>query len=312
MAVQKSDSGCFTHPAFFYGSEQEYLDRLAPFISGGLAAGQPVFVAVPTDKLALLRGELGGGLALLELADITEAGRNPASMLGHLLAFADKFAGQPVRLIGEPVWPGRSPDEYLACLQHEALVNTAFAGRDVTAVCPYDVRGLSAEVLDDARMTHPVLWKTGGADHRSRTYSPDLVWDKANQPLTTSPTAIVCIVRTVQDLTRLRAFAADYAGWLGLSANAKADLLLVVNELALTSLRRGGAPCRLGLWRQDGRIICEARDRAGLGDRLAGRRPYLQDDAGRGLFVVNALTDLVRIHTTATATTVQAHLGWAA
>ena len=64
-------------------------------------------------------------------------------------------------MIGEPVWPSRSEVEYPACVQHEALINRAFTGRDITVVCPYDVAQLDPDVIADARRTHPVLWQDG-------------------------------------------------------------------------------------------------------------------------------------------------------
>lgn len=106
--------------------------------------------------------------------------------------------------------------------------------------------------------------------------------------------------------------AASYAAWFGLHPDAAADLQLIANELATSSLRRTGGPCRLALWRQHGSLICETRDGGHLDDRLAGRRPDDHDACEGGLFVVNAVADLVRIHTTAEETTIHAHLRRAA
>ncbi|OXM61064.1 MEDS domain-containing protein, partial [Amycolatopsis vastitatis] len=49
----------FVHPALFYRGADEYLAGTVPFIRSGLAAGEPVAVAVPGPNLALLRAELG-------------------------------------------------------------------------------------------------------------------------------------------------------------------------------------------------------------------------------------------------------------
>src|SRR5581483_9867785 len=103
------DLGDFLHPALFYQSNQDYLDGLLPFITDGLEAGQPVLVAVPGPNLALLRDALGPAAADITRADMTDAGRNPGRILGGVLsAFADRHAPQSVRIIGEPIWPGRS------------------------------------------------------------------------------------------------------------------------------------------------------------------------------------------------------------
>src|SRR5215471_16010316 len=70
----------FVHSALIYRSQQEYLDFATRFVSGGLARGEAVLVAVPGDMLALLREALYPGGELpdeLRMADITEVGRNP-------------------------------------------------------------------------------------------------------------------------------------------------------------------------------------------------------------------------------------------
>ncbi|MCO1580514.1 MEDS domain-containing protein [Crossiella sp. SN42] len=58
-----------------------------------------------------------------------------------------------MRIIGEPIWADRSEAEYPACAQHEALINAASTGRDLTIRCPYDTSRLTTEVLEDARAT---------------------------------------------------------------------------------------------------------------------------------------------------------------
>lgn len=41
-------------------------------------------------------------------------------------------------MINEPTWASRSDVEYPACVQHEALINNAFTGRDLAVLCPHD------------------------------------------------------------------------------------------------------------------------------------------------------------------------------
>ena len=83
----------FAHSALIYHSQREYLDFVVRFVLDGLAMDEAVLVAVPGDKLALLRDALqrgGGGLpAELQMADITEVARNPS----RLMAMEGSFAG---------------------------------------------------------------------------------------------------------------------------------------------------------------------------------------------------------------------------
>lgn len=130
----------FVHSALFYHSQQEYLDFVVRFVLDGLATDEPVLVAVPGDKLALLRDELcrarNGLSAEVEMADITEVARNTSRFLATECSFAAEHPERRVRIASQLVWPGRTADECLACVQLEALVNGAFEGRDVTGPVP--------------------------------------------------------------------------------------------------------------------------------------------------------------------------------
>ncbi len=99
---------------------------------------------------------------LVRTADMAQAGRNPGRIIGTVLtAFVREHAGHRVRIIGEPIWAGRSNDEYPACAEHEALINVALAESPAYVLCPYDVRRLGREWLTDATRTHPTLAADG-------------------------------------------------------------------------------------------------------------------------------------------------------
>lgn len=309
--VQGTDArgdGGYRHAAFFYYTEQDYLDEVVPFVRGGLALHEPVLLALPAGNLALVRDALGDDSTEVAMIDLSDAGRNPGRILGLEAAFAGKHPGRRLRLVGEPMWPGRTADEYPACVQHEALINIAFPDTDATGLCPFDADRLGEDVLADALTTHPLLWQAGSAQPNSQ-YARDEALQLHNQPLTHDATGASYTVSKLNDLAAARSFASRYASWLGLSAEGIADLMLIVTELATNSLQHAKGACRLTFWQQDGRLICQARDDGRLIDPLAGRLPPNPDEpTGRGLFLVNALADLVRSHTTGTGTTIQAYL----
>lgn len=299
----------FTHPALFYRSDGDYLTGLVPFITVGLAAAQPVAVAVPGPKLQLLRAALGDAADRVKMIDMTRAGRNPGRIIGGVLRrFADAHRGAAVRIVGEPIWAGRTRTEYPACAQHEALINAAFRGRDATIVCPYDVSGLSDQVLSDARATHPEVWE---ADRRyaSDTYAPDSVVARYNEELSAPADAASHTVENAADLSAARRFVADTARRLGLGAARIGDLELIVTELATNSLCHAGGACLLRLWRTDRHLVCATTDGGHLTDPLAGRLPPVDGTrGGHGLLLVNHLADLVRTHTSHAGTTIHAYL----
>lgn len=304
----RADHVGLVHFAAFYRGDDEYLDLLVPFILDGLALHEPVFVAVPAPHLVLLRDALGESAAEVQMGEFA---RNPARAFGQFAVHTAELGDQPIRMIGEPVWPGRTADEYPACVQNEALFNTAFAGRNFATLCPYDAAGLPDEVLSDARTTHPLIWQGGTV-----TPSADYAWPDAfarwNQPLPTDPTAVTLPIRQFADLATARTFSTDYANSIGLPAERVGDLDLIISELATNSLKYTAGSCRLALWRHDGNLVCEVSDSGRFEDPLAGRRaPEELATSGRGLFLVNAVADLVRTHTANSGTTIQAYLSLA-
>ena len=175
----------------------------------------------------------------------------------------------------------------------------------MTGLCLYDASRLDEDVLAGARATHPLLWRCGSL-HRSAEYAPDDVLARCNQPLPANPGAVTYTVSKTADLRPARSFAVDYASWVGLSADGTEDLQLIATELATNSLMYTSGACRLAFWRDNEHLVCEARDTGRLDDPLAGRRPPgASGTASRGLFLVNAMADLVRTHTTTSGTTIR-------
>jgi anti-sigma regulatory factor (Ser/Thr protein kinase) len=300
----------FVHPALLYAGPTEYLAGTIPFIQGGLAGGEPVLVAVPGGNLELIRSALGVDAKHVVLKDMTVDGRNPGRIIpAVLLAFAAEHAGKPVRVIGEPIWAERSAAEYPACAQHEALINAAFHGRDAAILCPYDTTRLDAVWLADAYRTHPVMW-TPTRQWESPYYAdPVAVAATFAVPLASPPDDAATIQIRRGTLAAIRRFAADRAREAGLSADRIVDLTIAISELAAnTTVHADGGT--LAVWVEDGQLLCQVDDTGYIDDALAGRVPVAADEAtgGRGLFLVNQLCDLVRIHTRPGATSVRLYL----
>ncbi len=306
------DQHGLVHSALLYHSDREYLDLVGHFVGDGLAMNEPVLVAVSGDTLTLLRAELCGAAQGsrpgLHLFDIAEVARNPSRFLAVQDSFASEHPNRRVRIVSQLAWAGRTSDEFVACVQHEALVNGAFKDHRVTGLCLYDARRLDEDVLASARVTHPLVWDCGSLQP-SADYAPDDALASCNRPLRANPGAVTYTVTKSEDLRLARSVAVNYAGWVGLSEDGIEDLQLIATELATNSLMYTDGACRLAFWRDDGHLICEARDSGRLEDPLAGRlNPGSSGPASRGLFLVNAISDLVRSYTTPTGTTIQAYL----
>ncbi|WP_262060340.1 sensor histidine kinase [Streptomyces sp. STR69] len=297
----------FAHPALFYRGEEQYTAGMVPFVREGLAAGEPVAVAVPGPHLDLIRAGLGPGAAGVRFLDMTEVGRNPGRIIpGVLRAFADAHGGR-VRIVGEPIWPGRTAVEYPACVQHEALINSAFEDRELTILCPYDADRLAPEVLADARATHPLVID-GHGQPAAGTYDPERMIARYNEPLIHPPGAASLTFDT-GELPKSRWFAVQEAERLGLAGTGLQDLALAVAELTTNSVVHGGGSGTLRIWAEGDQIVCEVEDHGRLTDPLAGRRPPSRGlPGGRGLLLVNSVAALVRVHTAPDGTTIRFYL----
>lgn len=298
----------FVHPALFYRGERQYTAGTVPFVLEGLARGEAVAVAVPGPNLGLMKAELGPSAGGVRFLDMAQEGRNPGRIIpGVLRAFADAHPAGRVRIIGEPVWPGRTAAEYPACVQHEALINAAFAGRDVTILCPYDADRLDPRVIADAYATHPVVID-GDRELASGAYDPGQVVARYNEPLPYPPDAAAYSF-DAQALPAARHFAVHAAERLGLTGVRLQDVAVAVAELTTNSVVHGGGSGTLRIWAEGGEILCEVRDRGRLTDPLAGRRPAARGRAGgRGLLLVHHLADLVRVHAAEEGTAIRFHL----
>ncbi|MEU5695645.1 anti-sigma factor RsbA family regulatory protein [Actinosynnema sp. NPDC020468] len=298
----------FVHEALLYRDDAEFVAGTVPFVREGLDNGEPVLVAVPPQRAELLRPALGPHAAEVEFVDITRVGRNPGRILpGVLTPFCDdarNARADRVRVVEEQVWPGRSALEYPACVQHEALVNTALTDRRAWLLCPYDATRLTAGQVRDAERTHPVVHREPNPDYGE----PFAVAEEFNVPLPPPPPDAVVAVFDLGRLDRVRALVADFA--VGLAADRVEDLVLAVNELTTNSVLHAAGAGTVLLWREGAVVVCEVRDEGGrTGPMVGRRRPDATSRGGFGVVLVHLVCDLVRVHTHAGGTAVRVHLG---
>jgi anti-sigma regulatory factor (Ser/Thr protein kinase) len=301
----------FFHPALFYGDENEYLKGVGTFVQGALGDGQRVLVAVPGQRLQILKDVLDDNHERVTCVDMTQAGRNPGRILSMLQEFADRAenAHRQVSIVGEPIWVGRTPAESWEATRHEALINLAFEGRAVSILCPYDT-ALPDDVLAQAYRTHPVVGGPAAYRASPRYTDPQAVCNDCDTPLPEPQDAIV-VAFGEEELARTRDQADRWAATAGLPPERRTDWVLAVGEATSNSVRHGGGHGRLRMWCADGEIVAEISDRGRLADPLTGRHrpdPYAPT-GGRGVWIMHQLCDLVEIRAAAQGLTLRLHMG---
>ncbi|WP_299538771.1 sensor histidine kinase [uncultured Streptomyces sp.] len=299
----------FHHPALFYGTTDEYLDGVGAFVQDALAREHSVLVAVPAQRLSLLR-DLVEDQGRVTWVDMRQAGRNPGRILSMLQEFADRADSLTrASIVGEPIWVGRTPAEAAEATRHEALINLAFTGRSASILCPYDT-ALPEDVLAQAHRTHPVVGEPGAYRASPRYTDPHEVCRDCDTPLP-EPSDAVVVPFDEQRLAFVRDEADSWAAAAGLPPARRTDWLLAIGEATGNSVRHGGGSGTLRMWRTDGEIVAEIRDQGLLADPLTGRRrpDPRAASGGRGVWIMHQLCDLVEIRAAAPGLVLRLHMG---
>ena len=148
------------HSLLTYGSDDEFQAANTPFLTEGIERSEPVLAVTTPSHIQLLRNSLDGNTGDVEFVDSVTWLTSPSDALNRFRTYAQqKFEAGAiwVRILGEPIWAGRSDAEVIAWTRFETMFNLAFASMPMTVVCPYDTRALSEEVVVNARRTHPLV-----------------------------------------------------------------------------------------------------------------------------------------------------------
>ena len=299
----------YRHEAFLWHDSVDFASSMVPFLEEGLDAGEPIMVAVIPEHTTWLKDSLGRRSDEIDFVDMSELGRNPARIIPAWQQFLDQSSGQgrPVRGIGEPIWPGRRPEELLECQLHEALLNVAVDPElPFWLICPYDAEELSDAVVEEAYRSHPVIVEAGSYQGSARYAGRAHVDSMFNSELSELSGQVRTAHFTEQDVNRLRTYLNLEFYVAGLANDKAADLAEVVQRLARSSLHRGSSGGTVQIWDQPDALVCEVADDLPVDDLLIGRRLPAEDDHD-ALWVANQLCDLVQLRSTEAGTAVRVH-----
>ena len=296
------------HDAMFYSSDEEYVAGIQRFMADGRVRGDSVLVAVPERKLALLRSRashLGIGV---QFADMREVGMNPARIIPLIETFVDERPSRSVRVVCEPTWADRTEAETVECLRHEGLINNAFADTDIHILCPYDTRDLAPDVLAGARRTHPMLQSDAGRSPSDDYVDPLETYAAVDHPLP-EPSAMPVYVPVGDGLDTFRSRVKERARSAGMGSDRIARLVIAANEAAANTLVHAGGNGSARIWHDEHELVCEVSDTGVIHDPLVGRRvPPPDRPGGRGVWLMNQLSDLVELRSGTPGTVVRIHM----
>jgi anti-sigma regulatory factor (Ser/Thr protein kinase) len=271
----------FRHELFLYRSAEDLLEFVVSLVRDGMAAEEPT--------LLLLRADTAQAV-------VRQIGPSPYLMVEPALApsYARVVHQQPV--ISHRQWP--------EWRRLEAVMNLALRDHDTWAVCAYDERDLTADMVEDLHATHPLIGQ-GHEHRRSDRYQHPVTFlvrhgEDPPDPIERTPPAVELIDPSP-------ATARATVKWFSrqwLPDQEIDKLIFATHEAILNALRHGRPPIVLRLWAQPGRVTVTVTD-AGSGptDPLVGLLPpeprtATADDnvtgPALGLWLIHQLVDVTR------------------
>ncbi|CAM5254212.1 non-specific serine/threonine protein kinase OS=Streptomyces alboniger OX=132473 GN=CP975_26000 PE=3 SV=1 [Streptomyces alboniger] len=301
----------FVHQALPYASDDAFLTGTVGFVRDGLAADDAVLAVAAGRNLTLLRDALGGAARHVEFIDSLDWYHYPSRTLGTYHRYCterDEGGARRVRVIGEPVWTGRTAVETREWIRYESLINAAFADSGHWIVCPYDARVLPSEVLDTVRRTHPETAPGSTGQDRGGPYAdPADFYAECSGRARASADALAAsgtpraVPFTRGESVAARLAVAEYARRCGIAEDRARDMAAAVHEAVVNAVRFGGGGGVLRLSSDSDWVVCEVAD-SGAGRpapsvRDTGFLGQLPPDPhaprGHGLWVARQLSDLV-------------------
>ena len=236
------------HEALVYSSDEEFLERVVPFLQDGLAAGDPTSIMPTPSNSALLREALGQDAPLVSFVDASATYRRPAAAFAAYRRHLEEELSRPevelVRVIGE-IPSGLTSEEYAEWMRYESMFNRGFAGYPLWVVCGYDTRARPEQIVDDALHTHPIVSVSGNRDTNDGYIETDEFVERPvryEEGLTRGggdPLSRLT-VRTERDLDQVGRVVAASARAAGLGSTTVEDVTLGAVELARDAFRGSG------------------------------------------------------------------------
>ncbi|HET9257184.1 MAG TPA: sensor histidine kinase [Pseudonocardiaceae bacterium] len=290
----------FAHDAVCYGSDKQLLAVVVPFLLEGLEAGQPTRVALRERNAELIRSVMPA-TEQLSFVPPSAVYTRPASTIetyrrmlaGHVAAGA-----QRIRIVGE-VPASECGMAWQWWARYEAAINYAYQEFPLWAMCAYDTRLTTPQVLDDVARTHQFLVDGDGRRVVNDRFTDPVAFlteprSSIADPLESSPPISELVNPTP---TVARRAVLDASRGTRLPTADVEDLVIAVSETVTNAICHGHPPVQLRIWPGPDRIVVTVTDEGGgPTDPFAGLLPAASAPVGGlGLWVTYQLCELVTI-----------------
>lgn len=286
----------FRHELLLHRSTQELVEFVVPMAREGVAAQEPTLLLVRPDTAEAVLHQVGPSPYLTVQPALAQPGR-PAQ---HLRAAPLMLAGFARVVHQEPVIP---PSQWPEWRRLEAVLNLALSHHDTWAVCAYDRRTLTEEMVADLHATHPLIAQDG-SDQRSDRYRHPVDFLKHHRNSPRDP--VECTTPAVEladpSPATARATVAGFARHQRLPIDEMDNLVFATHEAVTNALVHGRPPTLLRLWAQPDRVTVTVTDTGrGPSDPLVGLLPPGPLQGPRsgprlGLWLSHQLVDVAHRH----------------
>jgi hypothetical protein len=231
-----------------------------PFVTGGIAAGEPVVIGYDNRKCDLLRTELSRPDAVSFIADT----RLYATPAGAIEAYRQQFerhvaaGAQQIRIAGDVPHEGNG-GRFAGWDRYESAVNVVWQDYPVYSRCLYDATTVADRVRDVVQRTHRRLITADGRATASPHYQEVADFERlppSTDPLEATRPAVV-LVDASSRKTRHRVAEAARGR---INAAAFDELLVAVSEAVLNAHLHGRRPITVRVWTGPDRIVVGVHD----------------------------------------------------
>jgi anti-sigma regulatory factor (Ser/Thr protein kinase) len=284
----------YFHEAVIYGSDDELVGIVVPYLEAALDAGEPTFAALQEGEEALVRSALGNPEHVGFLPAFSHD-RPPAAIkqLAALFRRLNTDGSDQVRVVSTVPHPGlRSPWD--CWCRYEAASNDLLADLPGWGLCLYDRRITPPYVLEDVERTHPRLVGADGSHLLNPRYEEPEAFVRSMPPPPPDPLqAEPPVVEMTDPSSAAARHAVERAGArTGLAKDKIDELLVAVSEVVTNAIMHGRPPVEVKSWVASGRIVVTVSDCGpGPEDPYVGltARPSAGDDGGFGLWITHQL-----------------------